>query len=55
VSARDAHPLLKIEQLVGGGHGVCLLRESKGGRVMGAEVRVPGGGREAGYEAAAVA
>ena len=50
---RGARPRAADEQLVGGGQGVCDLPESKGGRVIGGEVRA--GRRERGYEAAATA
>jgi len=44
VEGRGAHPRAADEQLVGGGQGVCVLPESKGGRVY-------NGGRGACWEA----
>ena len=44
---RGARPSAADEQLVAGGQGVCVLPESKGGRVIGGGVRA--GRRERGY------
>ena len=50
---RGARPRAADEQLVAGRQGVCVLPESKGGRVIGGGVRA--GRRERGYGAAATA
>ena len=55
VEGRGARPRAADEQLVGGGQGVCVLRESEGGRVYNGGRGVRAGRRERGHGAAATA